>query len=166
MPHQTRRRQAHRMEGERHAVADQYTFRGVRAPAVHLDVRHIPLRAVLDEADLLGDARDVVRPDFHSVVFNPDVVKLAMLSAERDIDKPRSVGQRQDDLQRPLFIRNPDDGVVLVAGGLDLVALSVLGLAKAGWLQVALLIENANLSIARIERRDVSVKSNLGILEL
>ena len=56
--------------------------------------------------------------------------------------------------------------MVLVAGGLDLVALSVLGLAKAGWLQVALLIENANLGIARIARRDVSVQSNLGILEI
>ena len=108
---------------------------------------------------------------FADCAVNTDVdsaklAEIAMLSAERDIDKPRSVGQRQDDLQRPLFIRNPDDGVVLVAGGLDLVALSVLGLAKAGWLQVTLLIENANLGIARIARRDVSVQSNLGILEI
>ena len=87
MPHQARRRQADRMERNRHTVADQYTLRGVRAPAIHLNVRYIPLRAVLDVADLLGDARNVVRADLDSIVFNPDVVKIAMLSAERDIDK-------------------------------------------------------------------------------
>ena len=56
--------------------------------------------------------------------------------------------------------------MVLVAGGFDLVTLATLGFAKTGPFQVALLIENANLGIARIERRDVPVKSNLGILEI
>jgi hypothetical protein len=50
------------MEGKHHTVADQYALRGVRAPTIHLNVRYIPLRAVLDVADLLSDARNIMSP--------------------------------------------------------------------------------------------------------
>lgn len=166
VPHQTRCREAHHVEGERHAAPDRNARGSVGAPAVHLDIREVPLGAILDVADLLGNARDVVRADLHPVALHEDVVDAAMFAAECDIAKSRGIRQRQDDLEHPRFIRNPDKRVIPKSGGCDFVALPALGLAEAGPFKLAFPIEPSDLGLPRVLLRNHSVEANPGILKI
>ena len=89
---------------------------------------------------------------------------VAVLPAQGDVDEPGGVGQGQDDPQAALFIRKPDHGVVPIVDGLHLVPLLPLGLAEAGLLHVALLVQDLDLSLSGIALLHLTVHADPGVL--
>ena len=106
------------MEMDLHTVPDEDALCGICPVAVHLHVRDVAGRYV-DVADLLGYARDLLRSDRISVLFDLHVTEPAVRAGQTNIGEPRAVRQGYDDLCGAGDADNADPRMILAADCLD-----------------------------------------------
>ena len=165
MPDKSCGRKALGMEGNLHSVFDLQTMRCIVAPAVYLDVRNYTHRLVFYVAYLLGDSRDIILVYRLFFLFHGNIGHYAMLTRKADICVSYTVGKSHDYLNGLKLILYPKENMIGKLNGFKHIIHS-LGINQRFLVLLFLVRNNFLFNLSRAYTLRLSVKTNLGILEI